>query len=368
VAESQGSDTNRLTTVLIALALLAVLLLVGWVYWPIFEQVIRRWALDPQYTHGYVVPVFALVVLWYRRDSFPSERMAPTWWGIPVLLLGTVLRLTGSLLSFEWLEAGSVLPTLVGLILLTAGGAVAKWAWPAYALMLFVLPWPWQFDLLLTGPLRQVATTCSTFALQTLGVPALARGNIILVNDLEVGIVEACSGLGMLMTFFALSTAVAFLVDRPVVERWILFFSAIPIGILMNVARITTTVFLYQFASAETARLVFHDLAGWIMMPLALLVLWLEMLWLRNLWVPVEPDRPVPVNYPPCSGQQGNRQGSTSSDPSLPGHGVVTSRTWDLAVFLSWAVGCWQCLAVRINPSIEAPAELSQLEVRNATC
>ena len=45
--------------------------------------------------------------------------------------------------------------------------------------------------------------------MQTLGRPALAEGNVILLNDVELGIVEACSGLRMLVVFFALSTAVA---------------------------------------------------------------------------------------------------------------------------------------------------------------
>jgi exosortase/archaeosortase family protein len=76
-------------------------------------------------------------------------------------------------------------------------------------------------------------------------VPALDRGNIIVVNARESGVVEACRGPGMLMTFFALSTAVAFVIDRPALDRAVVFLSAAPIGVLMNVGRITATVFLH---------------------------------------------------------------------------------------------------------------------------
>src|SRR5262249_12616150 len=156
--------------------------------------------------------------------------------------------------AYEWLEAGSLLPALAGVVVLVMGPAVTRWAWPVAAFLVFVLPWPWQLDEVLTQPLRSVATACSTYALQTLGLPAVSRGNIIIIDQLEIGVVDACSGLGMLMTFFALSMAVALIVQRPTLDRVIIFLSAVPVGVLMNVVRITVTVFLFEAASAELAR------------------------------------------------------------------------------------------------------------------
>ena len=275
-----------------------LVLALAWAYWPSLEQMARRWSSDPQYTHGYVVPVFAAIVLWFRRDRFPGLPSRGSWWGVPLLLLAAVLRMGGALFAFEWLDAGSLVPALAGVLLLTLGPRVALWSWPGAVFLLFILPWPWQFDVLLTYPLRRVATICSTFALQTMGIPALARGNIIVIDELEVGVVEACSGLGMLMTFFALSTAVAFVIQRPLRDRLLVFASAVPIGVLMNVVRITVTVFLLRVADAETAQVVFHDVAGWVMMPMALFVLWLELKWLGRLWLPVRVERPAPIALP----------------------------------------------------------------------
>src|SRR5436305_589397 len=83
---------------------------------------------------------------------------------------------------------------------------------------------------LLTEPLHGIATVSSTFLLQTLGLPALAEGNVILLNDVHIGIVEACSGLRMLVIFFALSTAVALLTRRPLWEKVVVALSAVPIA------------------------------------------------------------------------------------------------------------------------------------------
>jgi exosortase len=280
----QSAHARRATAWLV----LTLLVAAGWVYWPSIEQVVRRWSQDPQYTHGYVVPLFAVLVLWFRRDSFPTSSVHPSWLGLPLVVIACVTRFAGSLYTYEWLEAGSLVPALAGMLLLTVGPTVLRWNWPAFAFLLLILPWPWQLDVMLTSPLRRIATVSSTYALQTLGLPALSRGNIIVVNELEVGVVEACSGLGMLMTFFALSAAVAFVIQRRPGQRIFIFLSAVPIGVLMNIGRITVTVVLHRLVSPELAKVVFHDVAGWAMMPMALFVMWLELLFLDRLWVPVQ--------------------------------------------------------------------------------
>jgi exosortase/archaeosortase family protein len=128
-------------------------------------------------------------------------------------------------------------------------------------------------------------------------VRAVAEGNIILIDDLQIGVLEACSGLGMLVTFFALSTAVAFVIQRRLRDKLIIFLSAVPIGMLMNLLRITVTGVLHRTAGSDLANLVFHDLAGWLMMPLAQGTLCLDLLFLKHRFIALEPTGPVPVVF-----------------------------------------------------------------------
>ena len=88
----------------------------------------------------------------------------------------------------------------------------------------------------------------------------------------------------MLMVFFALATAVAVLIERHWVQKLILILSAGPIALICNVLRIAATGALYVFAERELAETVFHDLAGWLMMPMALLMLWAELKYLSLLF------------------------------------------------------------------------------------
>jgi exosortase len=254
-----------------------------------------RWSNDPQYSHGFLVPVFAAVVLWQRRDRRPKA-LRPAWGGLAVLAAAVALRLLGAYLGVEALDAYSLLPALGGLCLLLGGWPALRWAWPAVAFLGFMMPLPFTLDMLLAHPLRRLATAASTYCLQTLGLPAVAEGNIIHIDAVRLGVVEACSGLGMLMTFFALATALALLLERRLADKLIIVASAVPIAVIANVARITLTGVAHYEWGPRAGDLL-HTWAGWFMMPLALALLWLELRFLDRLLLNEEPRAPLAIDF-----------------------------------------------------------------------
>ncbi|HZT80586.1 MAG TPA: exosortase/archaeosortase family protein [Gemmataceae bacterium] len=264
---------------------------VVWAWWATLGELAARWGHDPQYSHGYLVPAFAVLLLWLRRDRLAGATPAPSAWGAPVLAAGLALRLVGGYFHYVWFDAVSLVPVLAGLWLLVGGRAVWRWAWPALLFLAFMVPLPFRVAGALSGPLQRVATVASTFALQTIGLPAVAEGNVILLDEAEIGVVEACSGLRMLVVFFALSTGLALVVRRPLWERLLVVASAAPIALAVNIARITATGVLHETVGSRLANLVFHDLAGWLMMPLALALLALELAYLRRLVLDGPPAR-----------------------------------------------------------------------------
>lgn len=260
--------------------------LLVWAYGATLGDVAARWVEDPQYSHGFFVPVFALYLLWARRDERRRVRFAPSWWGVVVLAAGIGLWGVGTYFYLSWVAAISVLAGLTGLALAWGGRPALRWAWPAVLFLAFMVPLPYQLQTSLGGGLQRIATVTSTFALQTCGAPAVSEGNVILLNDARIGVVEACSGLGMLVTFVALSTAVVLVLRTA--EWWLrlaVLASAVPVAILANVARITATGLLFGAAHGDWARVVFHDVAGWLMMPLAVLILLAEVRVLKRLVV-----------------------------------------------------------------------------------
>jgi len=68
------------------------------------------------------------------------------------------------------------------------------------------------------------------------------------------------------------------------------FLWAIPIAILSNVIRITVTGIVYANGWRWLGTVVVHDLAGWLMMPLALCMLGIE-LWIMQRLIVEQPMR-----------------------------------------------------------------------------
>jgi len=255
-----------------------------------------KWFSDPQYTHGYLVPLFSVYLLWARRDQLVGMKWTPSWWGLLPLAVAGGFRYLATL-NYEYLDGIALIITVAGLFLLAGGPKALSWAWPAVAFLLFMVPLPFFIEKGVAQPLQRLATICSTYVMQTIGMPAVAEGNVIALNSGRIEVEKACSGLSMLLIFFALATAMAVLVKRPLLDRLVILASAAPIAIIANVARITATALAQEAYGAELAHKVFHDWAGWLMMPLALVLLWIELGLLALLLPETEVQDEVPLSF-----------------------------------------------------------------------
>jgi exosortase len=254
-----------------------------------------QWSHDPRYSHGFLVPGFALFLLWFRRERLGTPLIRSPWWGLALVVVGIAALLAGTHFFLSWIEAASLLLCLAGLTLMAGGWSALRWAWPAIGFLIFMIPLPYRVEVALGSPLQNLATVCSTYCLQTLGLPAVAEGNIILLSgQVRIGVAEACNGLGMLVMFFTYSTAAALIIERPFLDRVLIVLSAIPIALAANVTRIVLTGFLHATVGGKVASMVYHDLAGWLMMPIALATLWAELWLLSRLFIepaPMDPAR-----------------------------------------------------------------------------
>lgn len=294
------------TTVLQPQVLVTGALLVGFFiffYQATFRTLIYTYWNEPDYAHGFFVPIFSLYILWYRRDMLPSVPQKGSWWGLAFFVAWALVIWTGVFFNFQWFEYFSIIPCLAAITLFIGGWQVFLWAWPALVFLFFIVPLPGLLSGFLSHPLQSIGTYVSVFVIQTLGIPALASGNQIILRDPPpLGVEEACSGIKMLMLFFTLCVGAAFIMRKPIWERLLIVVSAPPIAVLSNVFRITLTAILFEIAhqwptvmSRETADKVFHDFAGLLMMPLALLILWVEMALISKLMVQPLTDRTLVV-------------------------------------------------------------------------
>jgi exosortase len=292
---------------------------VAWSSWPVLTEMAARWSSDPRYSHGYVIPLFALAILAIRWEHRPSRPAAPVAWGLGVIVTGAALQLLGMYVFNYWLQGMALIAYAAGIAVLFGGARGLWWALPGIGFLLFMIPLPYRLESALGQSLQRISTDVSVFALQLLGLPVNSSGNVISLGSRLLNVAEACSGLSMLMTFFALVAATAVLIDRPLGWKVLVLLSAPPIAVVANVLRIVVTALLYQYASDELAKKIdFHDAAGWVMMPLGLGLLWLE-LWVLSRVLVVEADAPGPAAG--AAGRAAPPGGSLAGPEAAPGAG-----------------------------------------------
>lgn len=296
---------------------LVLVLAVAWSYQSLLKWlVVETWWSQPDYLYGFLVLPFALVLLWARRDLVDGVGTPSVAWALVCFAIAAAMKWAGGYYLIRHLDGLSLVPSLCGIALLLGGWKALRWAWPSIVFLLFMLPLPGFAAIAFSRVLQRIGTIASTYFIQTIGIPAVSQGNVISLENTQIGVVDACSGLRMIMLFAAVCTGAAFLSRRGPVFRIALIVSAIPIAIVANIARITVTAVLYRFASAELANIVFHDLAGFFMMPLAVVLLWMETEFLSRLLLE-SPQGPVMLGTPAkAATRHGTRGGNAASGHS----------------------------------------------------
>ena len=292
-------------------ALGAAALVLALAYAPNLLELGRAWSEDENYQHGFLVIPIALFILWNRLVDIPWTEPrgigATPWWGWGLLAAILAVRAVAYEWSYQWVETATILPAIACLAWAFGGWPLLYRAWPAILFLVFMLPLPVSVNGLIALPLQRLAATGSYILLQLSGFWVIQQGNVLLLRTpfgmrpLDVAL--ACSGLKMLMTLAATVTATIMLIPMPRWKRLTLLATAVPIALISNMIRIVTTGWCYYYIEGQTdLRLLSglhwaHDISGWLMMPLALILVGLELKLLSWL-VPVtteaeEDDRKV---------------------------------------------------------------------------
>jgi exosortase len=100
----------------------------------------------------------------------------------------------------------------------------------------------------------------------------LREGNVLILPNQELSVVEACSGIRSLLSLTFLSLVYGYFFERRKWLRVVLFVSTIPIAIIANASRVTLTGVLTQI-KPELAEGVFHTASGWVIFMVAMVIL-----------------------------------------------------------------------------------------------
>ncbi len=273
-----------------AVLLILLLGLAAWSMRSPFLDVVSIGARDAEQSHIFLVPLVAAWLLWLRRGRLRWVRVRPS-------LLGPALVAAGALLSSWGFDSGTDVAwhggaglVLAGCLLSMTGLEPLRQFAAVFAVLAFAVPVPGALRAAIAIPLQSFATSVTHSTLELFGVAAARMGNVLVINGERIAVGEACNGMRMVFAFFLVVYAFAFGMPLRTGTRVALLVLSPVAALLCNVIRLVPTSLIYGYGSAGGAEW-FHDVSGWAMLPVALVMLVMFLRLLRWLELPVSSFR-----------------------------------------------------------------------------
>lgn len=241
-------------------------------YAPVLTSLVNQWNSDADMGHGFFVPVIAGLIAWKKRGQIAGKLPAPNWWGLAIMLWAGFQLYIATLGAELFLARTSFVFSIVGAVLLLGGTEYLRiFSFPLF-LLLFMVPIPAVIYNQITFPLQLLASRAAEATIDLLQIPVIREGNVLILPQQTLNVVEACSGIRSLLTLTFLSLVYGYFFEKRNWVRVVLFCSTIPIAIVANAGRVAFTGVISQF-KPELAEGWFHEAQGWVIFMIGLVIL-----------------------------------------------------------------------------------------------
>jgi len=248
---------------------------------PQLRWLVKKWISDPNWSHGFVIPLFSIYLLYSRRGDLFAARPKVSLLGLVMMILCLVGEILGIYpVRNYWISQLFMIGMVFGLVWYLAGGRVIRVVWLPILFLVFAIPLPELLYGRIALPLQNIAAKGAVIILRVLKVDiSNIASSLQIVSrsgiERDLTVAEACSGMRLLMAFLALGVAMAYLDYKPIWQRIILVLAAIPIAISCNVIRVSITCWMYYIDEPELGQDFMHHFTGILMLIPAFIMLWI---------------------------------------------------------------------------------------------
>ncbi len=237
------------------------------------DLAINLWSTDEQ-GHGPIVLGVALWLVYRNWGAMLAARSAPSGWAWPLLVLGVLLYLTGSLLDIYLFEVGSFLPVLAAIGLQLVGSKGLRKQWFALFFLFFMIPLPSGIVEALTMPMKMAVSYAAESVLHLFNYPISRSGVILQIGQYQLLVADACAGLHTLFTLEALGLLYLNMVRRDSLGRNItLAILIVPISFAANTIRVMVLSLITYHFGDEAGQGFLHGFAGMVLFMSALMLI-----------------------------------------------------------------------------------------------
>lgn len=266
-------QTSLPVRLLVPLGVLLVLLLL--LYREVAAKLVTDWYELPDFSHGFLIPFFSAYLVWTKRDVLRRTPVRSSWTGLPLVLFGLLLLLTGRFGADLFLSRVSFLLLAAGGLWMIFGRQMLRELKFALLVLVLAIPLPSVLFNQITFPLQLLASRMASALLPLAGVPVLREGNVIQLPAMQLEVAEACSGIRSLLSLFTLAVIYGYFLEKSTSRRVLLALASVPIAVAANAARIFGTGLCVQYWDPDKAMGFFHEFSGWLMFLVSLCFLYL---------------------------------------------------------------------------------------------
>ncbi len=252
--------------------LAAILLLAA--YMPSLCWMWNRWfANDSYYSHGILIPLVSLLLIFRKKEVLEKLPPEPSPWGLRIFLLGIVLYWASAIMHVYFTSGFSMLIVMAGLVLYFYGEKTLREISFPLLFLIFMIPLPIIVVAFICFKLKIVAAQLATLILNFIGLHATQQSSIIKMRHSYVLVEDSCGGLRSLVSLTALGSIFAYQLKSNVAKKILLFLSTMPIATITNTFRIVFLSVVGELWGTEYTRGLLHSLSGFLVFAFAFIML-----------------------------------------------------------------------------------------------
>ena len=122
-------------------------------------ELIVRWSAQEEYSHGFVIPLVTLWLLWTRRNVIAVSVDQPAWQGVALIVFALVVHTVGLLSAIFLLSQIAFVLALLGIVLSAGGLSLLRVAAVPILFLLFAIPLPYFIDAHLSLQLQLISSS-----------------------------------------------------------------------------------------------------------------------------------------------------------------------------------------------------------------
>ena len=244
-------------------SLVIIGILLAFLYQSTFAWLLKTWQEDKEFSHGFLVPLISLWLVWIKREHLASLATRPSpVFGALVILVSGFLLLAGRAGGFVLVEGISLLFILPGIVLFLLGWNYLKALALPFAYLNFMVPWMEEIMNHLHRPFQLLSANLGVLLLESLGFPVFRDGVNIMLPGVSMEVAEGCSGVQFLTAVIALGIPLVYLTQKTWKRGIIVIASSVAISIPTNGARVALAGIMGYLYGGQSLHGPFHIFQG----------------------------------------------------------------------------------------------------------